>query len=192
MPAILTKNEQEALLDQPDTCYPVGLRNMAMLHLGLTNGLRLSEQIALKWKHTDLSTGQILIRGTNETYDRSFFASQDTLQLLNQWNHCQKNQLNKRAQACSCVQEDSAYIFTTLRGGQISTSYAREMVKMYAEDAGIDKHVTPGSLRKTVANELYDQTGNLRYVQKMLGFGELSTTIMYLNFEPEQLDFQRD
>lgn len=61
---------------------------------------------------------------------------------------------------------------------------------MYAEDARIDKDVTPDSLRKTFAHNLYDRTGNLRYVQKMLGHEDLLTTMMYLDSEPQEMDLK--
>lgn len=66
MSAIRNKKEQDVLLAQPDTRYPVELRNLCLLHLGLKCGLRVLEQIALEWTQVDLSRENCQLIDTGE------------------------------------------------------------------------------------------------------------------------------
>ena len=62
LPTVLTEDEQERLLEQPNPRYPTGERNQTMLRLMLNTGLRLAEVTALKWRHIDLTTGKLMVR----------------------------------------------------------------------------------------------------------------------------------
>jgi len=62
LPVVLTEDEQERLLEQPNPRYPTGERNQTMLNLMLNTGLRLAEMTALKWRDLDLTTGKLMVR----------------------------------------------------------------------------------------------------------------------------------
>ena len=62
LPVVLTEDEQERLLQQPNPRYPTGKRNRTMLNLMLNTGLRLAEVTALKWRDLDLTTGKLMVR----------------------------------------------------------------------------------------------------------------------------------
>lgn len=62
LPVVLTEDEQERLLQQPNPRYPTGERNQTMLNLMLNTGLRLAEVTALKWRDLDLTTGKLMVR----------------------------------------------------------------------------------------------------------------------------------
>ena len=65
IPETLTSDEQKRLLKQPNRHYPTGERNLAMLHLMLSMGLRLSEAVNLRWQDVDLLTGKLKVVQAN-------------------------------------------------------------------------------------------------------------------------------
>jgi integrase/recombinase XerD len=183
---VLSEGQEEALLEQPNTEYPVELRNLAILQLFLKNGLRLSEQRALKWEHTDLSSGTIYINGSNGIRDRHAQLTGRTNETLTAWKRRQANEIQKRVFARDAGDEPE-YVLTNLRGGRITRRYIRRMVNGNGTDADIDGEVTINTLRKTFASNLYDKTENIRQVQKALGHEDLSTTMMFTGIVPSQL-----
>ncbi len=62
LPTVLTEEEQERLLEQPNPRYPTGERNGTMLRLMLNTGLRVAEVTALKWQDLNLTTGKLIVR----------------------------------------------------------------------------------------------------------------------------------
>jgi len=66
--------------------------------------------------------------------------------------------------------------------------YIQEMVRRYAERAGISKRVTPHVCRHSFASDLCRQTSKIRLVQKALGHSDLSTTMIYTHAYDEELE----
>ena len=64
------------------------------------------------------------------------------------------------------------------------------MVKNYADKAGIEKNISPHTLRHTFATDLYRETGKIRLVQKALGHADLSTTMIYTHIVDEELEHE--
>jgi integrase/recombinase XerD len=62
------------------------------------------------------------------------------------------------------------------------------MVKRYAAKAGIDKHISPHTLRHSFATDLYRETSKIRLVQKVLGHSDLSTTMIYTHIFDEEVE----
>jgi integrase/recombinase XerD len=183
---VLSQAEEKALLAQPNTDYPVELRNLAILQLFLKHGLRLSEQLSLKWEHTDLSSGTIYISGSNGIRDRHVQLSGRTKETVTAWKRRQASEIQKRVFARDTGGEPE-YVLTNLKGGRITRRYIRRMVNGNGNDADIDGDVTINTLRKTFASNLYDKTENIRQVQKALGHEDLSTTMMFTGIVPSQL-----
>ena len=70
IPEVLTREEQEALLRQPNPRYPTGERNRLLLRVMLDTGLRLSEAINLRWRDLDLLTGRLHVKQGKGAKDR--------------------------------------------------------------------------------------------------------------------------
>ena len=82
--------------------------------------------------------------------------------------------------------EECEHIFTTLEGKSLGHRYVQRMVARYAAKAGIDKNISPHTLRHSFATDLYRETSKIRLVQKVLGHSDLSTTMVYTHvFDPE-------
>jgi len=178
LPTILTEDEQARLLEQPNPRYPTGERNLTMLSLMLNTGLRLAEMTALKWRDLDLTTGKLMVRQGKgaKGSDRSLWVAEADTDRLRSWRE-------RQAKECRSTFE---HIFTTLQGKLLGHRYVQRMVARYAAKAGIDKNISPHTLRHTFATDLYRETSKIRLVQKVLGHSDLSTSMVYTHvFDPE-------
>ena len=178
IPEVLTETEQEALLAQPNPRYLTGQRNRTMLRLMLDIGLRLSEVINLQWRDIDLNSGKVMVRQGKGSKDRTLWTGEANLAALVAWRE-------RQAQECSGSPQT---VFTTKMGGQLDTRYIQRMVKRYAAKAGIEKNITPHTLRHTFATDLYRGTTNIRLTQKALGHSNLQTTQIYTHIVDEELE----
>jgi len=178
IPEILTATEQEALLAQPNPRYPTGQRNRVMLKLMLDTGLRLSEAINLRWKDLDLNSGKVMVRQGKGAKDRTLWTGEANLVDLINWRERQTEK----------VGQSTEYVFTTLEGGPLDPRYIQRMVKRYAVKAGIEKNISPHTLRHSFATDLYRETTNIRLTQKALGHANLQTTQIYTHIVDEELE----
>jgi len=113
LPVVLTEDEQERLLRQPNPRYPTGERNQTMLNLMLNTGLRLAEVTALKWRDLDLTTGKLMVRqGKGAKEDRTLWIAKADTNRLRRWRERQA----KEAEECE-------HIFTTLDGKPLGHRY---------------------------------------------------------------------
>jgi len=179
LPEFLSKEEQYALLEQPNMRYPTGERNHLIMRLMLNAGFRLSEATNLKWIHIDLMSGKVMVREGKGAKDRTLWLSEKDLMYLKKWKERQIEVTGKNPE----------YVFTTLKGEQLDNRYVRDMVYRYTEKAGIKKNVSPHTLRHTFATDLYKESKhNIRLVQKALGHSDLSTTQIYTHLEDGDLE----
>ena len=177
LPTVLTEDEQERLLEQPNPRYPTGERNQTMLRLMLNTGLRLAEVTALKWRDIDLTTGKLMVRQGKGAKDRTLWVAEADIDRM--------RRLRKR-QATAC--DTCEHAFTTLNGKALGHRYVQRMVKRYAAKAGIDKNISPHTLRHSFATDLYRETSKIRLVQKVLGHSDLSTTMIYTHIFDEEVE----
>lgn len=179
IPVTLTQDEQTALIAVPQSRYPTGLRNKAMIRLMLDTGLRVSEALHLDWRDLDLMTGKLHVREGKGGKDRILWVRPAALELLQTW---------RQRQATLTNTFHNGYVFTTLKGKRISPRYIQQMIKRYAIKAGIDKNITPHAMRHTFATDLYRESKDIRLVQKALGHADLSTTMIYTHIVDGDLE----
>jgi integrase/recombinase XerD len=177
LPTVLTEDEQEQLLEQANPRYPTGERNQTMLRLMLNTGLRLAEVTALKWRDIDLTTGKLMVRQGKGSKDRTLWVAEADINRLRSWRE-------RQATACDTCE----HAFTTLKGKALGHRYVQRMVKRYAAKAGIDKTISPHTLRHSFATDLYRETSKIRLVQKVLGHSDLSTTMIYTHIFDEEVE----
>ena len=177
LPKVLTNDEQKALLKQCNKRYKSPLRNLCMLRLMLEAGLRAGEVVALKPDHLNMTTCKLMVWEGKGAKDRTLWINDDLRDLIGAWLEIR-----------FATKED--WLFPTRTGGQLFTSYLREMVKRYAKQAGIPEweKVSPHTLRHSFGTDLYQETKNIRLVQKALGHTDLSTTMIYTHIHDEELE----
>lgn len=169
VPEILTVEEVRLLLDQPSGSNPKEVRDKAMLELLYATGLRVSELIGLKVSDLKLSMGFIECRDG------------DKLRVIPIENAA-KTALNRYMDGPRTVlcREQSEYLFTNVKGEQMSRQGFWKIIKFYAKKAKIEKDITPHMIRHSFASHMVNNGADLRAVQEMLGHSDISTTQIYL------------
>ena len=178
LPIILDREEAYKLIKQPNKRYATGLRNKAIISLMLNCGLRVSEITSLKSNNISLTDGKLRVVDGKGQKDRDIpFISESTLDLLREWKKIRP--------------KGSQHFFTTLvdrennrfsskSGKKLSVRYIQFMIKRYARKAGINKDVTPHTLRHSFATDFYKRTKDIEALRKILGHSDISTTQIYV------------
>ena len=146
LPTILEPEEAQNLLKQPNKRYPTGLRNKAIISLMLHCGLRVSEVADLRPGNINITKGKLRVESGKGNKDRDLAIPEYLIDLLNCWR-------KKRP--------EGSYFFSTLDGKRLSIRYLQQMVKRYGQKAGINKNISPHTLRHTYATQYYRQTKDI-------------------------------
>jgi integrase/recombinase XerD len=149
-----------------------------MLRLMLNTGPRLAEVTPLKCRDINLPTGKLMVRQGKGSKDRTLWVAEADIDRLRSWRE-------RQAEKCAGTYK---HVFTTLEGKPLGHRYVQRMVKRYAAKAGIDKHISPHTLRHSFATDLYRETSKIRLVQKVLGHSDLSTTMIYTHIFDEEVE----
>lgn len=190
-PTVLNEEEQEILLEQPNTNAPTGFRNYVMMKMMLNLGMRIGEVTTLELKHIDNYRNQVDIKNSKGAKDRVLWIDEDTLSDLNKWIEWRGDLIEDgRIPEPSKVDEDDRnLVFVTFNGTPVKHSYMRRTVKKYAREGNISKweSVNNHMLRHTFATDLLNKTNNLRKVQRVLGHESSDTTEIYTHLADEDL-----
>ena len=165
LPVTLEPEEVQNLLKQPNKRYPTGLRNKAMMSLMLHCGLRLSEVVNLKSGNINLTKGKLRVESGKGKKERDLAIPDYLTDLLDTWRN---------------IRSKSNFFFSTLKGRKFSDRYIQQMVKRYSYKAGINKKISPHTLRHTYATEYYRQTKDIETLRRILGHSDISTTTIYI------------
>ena len=171
-PEILTEEEAERLLQQPNIHTDKGLRDRAMLYLLYSTGIRVSELVHLRADDVNLDKGYITCSESGRT--RVIPLLPQTEKALEEYLVNARNRLLRG--------RESEYLFSNCSGTPMSRQGFWKVLKGYASDAGIEKDITPHTMRHSFAAHKLKQGTDLRSVQKMLGHADISTTQMYMNY----------
>ena len=170
LPTVLTYEEVESLLEQPDDSTESGCRDKAMLETMYASGLRVSELCGLRLDAISFENRLITIRHGKGNKQRTVPISPVALSILDTYIHTfRENNKGRR----------SPYVFLNLRGEKISRNYFFMQVRKYAAMAGIEKTISPHTLRHCFATHLLERGAHIRLVQGMLGHSHLATTQVY-------------
>ncbi|MBT2726355.1 site-specific tyrosine recombinase XerD [Bacillus sp. ISL-75] len=177
MPNVLSLQEVEILLDTPNTQDHFGIRDKAMLELLYATGIRVSELIGLEIDNIQLTMGFVRCNGNKERIIPIGRAAADAI----------KHYLEDgRPRFTSAKQQDHA-LFLNHQGKQLTRQGFWKILKKLAREAGIDKELTPHTLRHSFATHLLENGADLRAVQEMLGHADISTTQIYTHVSKTKL-----
>jgi len=170
LPRVLTVKEVERLLSQPDPSTPTGLRDRAMLELLYATGIRVSELVSLRLEDVNLNLGYVRCLGKGG----------------------RERVIPLGRMARKAVKEYLAYgrprllgdpgertLFLNHQGARLTRQGFWKIIKKYARQAGLEKNITPHTLRHSFATHLLENGADLRSVQEMLGHVDISTTQIY-------------
>lgn len=169
LPHILTGEEVELFLKQPDSGDIKGIRDRAMLEILYATGLRVSELVAMDLSDLDL-TNALIYCGEKEK-QRSIPILTETVQFLDQYlNHSRPHLIEDP--------EEQA-VFVNMNGERMSRQGFWKLIKYYREKAGIQAEITPHTLRHSFAAHLLEDGADIRTVQEMMGHSDISSTHIY-------------
>jgi integrase/recombinase XerD len=178
LPATLSEQDVEQLLAAPDCSNLLGLRDRAMLELLYATGLRVSELVSLRIEQINFRQGAIRVVGKGDK-DRLIPMGEEAVTWLESYkNNARKEILGQR-------QTDD--LFVTRRAGAMTRQAFWHIIKRYAKKAGINKPLSPHTLRHAFATHLLNHGADLRVVQLLLGHSDLSTTQIYTHIARERL-----
>jgi integrase/recombinase XerD len=178
LPKTLSEGEVETLLAAPDTSTPEGFRDRAMLEVLYASGLRVSELVSLRPEQVSLAQGLVRVIGKGGK-ERLVPLGDEAVQWLRDFIAGPRGEL-LRQRPCDAL-------FPTRRAGAMTRQAFWHRIKRHALAAGIDKHLSPHTLRHAFATHLINHGANLRVVQMLLGHSDLSTTQIYTYVARERL-----
>lgn len=170
LPQVLAGEEIELLLSQPDITEPKGCRDKAMLELLYATGIRVSELIDLNIKDVNLRSGVLYCRGNKGVrpipmYPSAVVAVSDYIY---------------RMRGLITSPESGNALFVNLSGGRLTRQGFWKIVKGYALEAGIQKEITPHTLRHSFALHLLENGASVKDIQTMMGHADISSTQVYV------------
>ncbi len=177
LPDILSIEDMETLIDIARGPSPLNLRNIAMLELLYGSGLRISELLALSTNDLHINQGLINVEGKGGK-ERIVPIGTEAQRALKTYLEAGRLKLSKTP---------TPYVFLNRHGNPISRVGFFKILKSLATEAGIEKNVSPHTLRHSFASHLLEAGVDLRYVQEMLGHSSISTTELYTHINKKQL-----
>lgn len=165
--------EQVAQLLNTEVTTPLEIRDLAMMELMYSSGLRLSELQGLDLDRMDLATREVRLLGKGNK-ERIVPIGSKALEAIHRW-------LEVRM---SFNPQDNA-VFLNNRGGRLSYRSIQLIMEKWGRKQGLETHLHPHKLRHSFATHMLEGSGDLRAVQELLGHSSLATTQIYTH-----LDFQ--
>ena len=180
LPKVLSVQEVEKLLDEPNLGTLDGYRDKTMLELLYATGMRVSELVNVPVKNVDMKMQYVIVMGKGSK-ERMLPLGRTALHYLEHYLTVVRPQL------LHGKPDKAAELFVTSWGGPMTRERFYEIIVAYGKSAGISKRVTPHMLRHSFATHLLNNGTDLRIVQELLGHADISTTQIYTHLDVERL-----
>ncbi len=179
LPDVLSDEEITRIQQTFDLSMPDQARNYVIVEVLYGCGLRVSELVNMKLSaiYADEQYLKVIGKGDKE---RWVPINERALQLMLNYIHTIRSHITPRA-------GEEKYVFLNRLGTHLSRQMVFMMLQAAVRNAGIDKKVSPHSLRHSFATELVENGADLRAVQEMLGHESISTTEIYTHLSRETL-----
>ncbi|MCD8209739.1 MAG: tyrosine recombinase [Coprobacillus sp.] len=177
LPICLSMEEVEDLLNAPNMKKPDGIRDRAMLETMYATGLRVSELLSLERSKVDLKNKIVSVIGKGSKQRKvplGDYACEYIVKYINEVR-------NKNPNA------SSKYLFLSKYGQPLTRQYFFKVIRKYADEAGIEKEISPHTLRHCFATHMLEGGAQLRAVQEMLGHANIATTQIYTHLSTKRI-----
>jgi integrase/recombinase XerD len=178
LPDTLSEQEVDRLLQAPDLRKGLGVRDRSMLELFYASGLRVSELAALKITNLHIEEGYVRCIGKGRK-ERVIPMGRDAAKILVRYL--------EDVRPILCENQQEQHLFVSNREKPLCRQRIWQIIKKYAKEAGIQKKVSPHTLRHSFASHLLQNGAELRIIQEMLGHADIATTQIYTHINPPQL-----
>lgn len=179
LPKVLNTDEVDTLLNTPDLTTTLGLRDKAMLELMYATGMRVSELVNLNINDVHLSLGFVRCLGKGNKERIIPIGKMATEALKEYLEKARPKLINHKNKTDS--------LFMNHHGQRLSRQGFWKILKQMAVKAGIEKELTPHTLRHSFATHLLENGADLRSVQELLGHSDISTTQIYTHVTKTRL-----
>ena len=176
-PSILTSEEVNLLLNQPQNVDLKGIRDKAMLEFAYATGMRVTEIISLNIDDVNLQDGVVCCKARTKT--RLIPLGKISLNALKEYVEKVRDVLIN--------DKDEKALFVNINGRRLTRQGVWKIVKYYKEQAHITKEITPHVLRHSFATHLLQNGADLKSIQTMLGHSDISSTQVYMQFQDESI-----
>ncbi|NNJ91821.1 MAG: tyrosine recombinase XerC [Gammaproteobacteria bacterium] len=174
LPSTMNVDEVSQLL-KPDSNDPLDIRDLAIMELFYSSGLRLSELLSLNLEDFPVDVEELTVVGKGSK-TRIVPVGQFARDAVARWMEVRTTLANK----------DEPALFVSKRGSRISSRSIQQRLSQQAIKKSSNQHLHPHKLRHSFASHILESSGDLRSVQELLGHANISTTQIYTH-----LDFQR-
>ncbi len=180
LPDVLTVNEVICIIEKPDTKELLGIRDKAMLEFVYGTGVRVSELISIKVR--DIAFKERLVRVMGKgSKERIIPCGEIAFSSIEKYiRESREKLIKKNSKPMDCL-------FLNWRGNPMTRMGFWKNLKKYCVLAGINKKISPHTLRHSFATHLLEGGADLRAVQEMLGHSDISTTQIYTHLDREYL-----
>ena len=179
LPKVVYNKELEELFKVPDINTPLGLRDLLILELLYSTGVRVSELVNIKISDISFNNKEISIFGKGSK-ERIVLFGNRCEDILNDYIHNGRNKLVSKY-------TDDDYLLLSKTGRQMDQREVRYIIDDIVTKTGLKIHISPHVLRHTFATDLLNNGADLRSVQQLLGHESLSTTTIYTHISNERL-----
>ena len=175
----LTRDEAEAVLEEPNTGDARGLRDRALLETLYSTGMRRGECVQLKLHDVDFNNGTVFIHQGKGRKDRVIPIGNRALRWIEKYL--------AEVRPLLVLEPDDSSLFLSFYGAAISRDHLSGIVHDYVKAANIGKTGGPHLLRHTMATLMLENGAELRFLQEILGHESISTTQIYTHVSIRQL-----
>jgi integrase/recombinase XerD len=148
--------------------YKAQTRNLAIVEILFSTGMRVSEVCNLNIEDINLKNGVIKVFGKGSKERIIQICQHETLSIIKTYYQCYKQEI-----------KSSSSFFINRLGQRISTQSVRLIIKSYVKKAGLSKRITPHTFRHTFATLLLEEDVDIKYIQNMLGHSSIAITQIY-------------
>ncbi|HEY0808958.1 MAG TPA: site-specific tyrosine recombinase XerD [Longimicrobiales bacterium] len=178
LPGVLSREDVERILDAPEIGDRLYWRDKALLEFAYASGVRVSELASLKVRDVDLAEGMATVfgKGSKERMVPIGRSAQRALDIY-----------IRETRPALIRKQGQGVVFVNAQGRPLSRMGIWKILRKHVKRAGVNKRVTPHTLRHCFATHLLEGGADLAAVQEMLGHADISTTQIYTHVDREYL-----
>jgi len=178
LPKSLTEQDVEILINAPDVQTPLGMRDRTMLEVLYATGLRVSELVTLSAVQVSLDMGVVRVMGKGSK-ERLVPLGEEALDWIRRYL--------AEGRPLLLMGKVSDALFVTHRAEAMTRQMFWYLIKKHSRHCGLNKSLSPHTLRHAFATHLLNHGADLRVVQMLLGHADISTTQIYTHVARERL-----